>query len=139
MIRAMIFYLDGTLVQTEKLTARSYARAATALRPELDDVFDFVASRDDVENGKPDPEIYLLVADQLGIPPSQCLVIEDSPSGVRASLAAGMACIAVSTPFTKQALHAAGILDNRWIVDDPVTLLAVVDRTMACQTGRKRA
>jgi beta-phosphoglucomutase-like phosphatase (HAD superfamily) len=105
----------------------------------LDDVFDFVASRDDVENGKPDPEIYLLVADQLGIPPSECLVIEDSPAGVKAALAAGMACIAVSTPFTKQALHATGIIDDRWIVDDPDTLLAVVDRTMACQTGRKRA
>ncbi len=139
MIRAMIFYLDGTLVQTEKLTARSYARAATALRPELDDVFDFVASRDDVENGKPDPEIYLLVADQLGIPPAECLVIEDSPTGFQAALAAGMACIAVSTPFIKQALRANGILDDRWIVDDPDTLFAVVDRTMACRTGRKRA
>ncbi len=105
----------------------------------LDDVFDFVASRDDVENGKPDPEIYLLVADQLGITPSECLVIEDSPTGVKAALAAGMACIAVSTPFTKQSLHAAGIIDDRFIVDDPDTLLAVVEQMMACQTGRKRA
>ena len=47
---------------------------------ELADAFDFVASRDDVEHGKPDPEIYLLVARELGVPPAQCLVIEDSPS-----------------------------------------------------------
>ncbi len=41
------------------------------------------------------------------------------------------------TPFTKHALRADGILDDRWIVDDPQTLLAVIDRTMACRTCRK--
>jgi HAD superfamily hydrolase (TIGR01549 family) len=40
----------------------------------LTDTFDFVASRDDVEHGKPDPEMYLLVAGELGVPPSECLV-----------------------------------------------------------------
>lgn len=49
----------------------------------LTDTFDFVASRDGVEHGKPDPEIYLLVADELGVPPEECLVVEDSPAGVR--------------------------------------------------------
>ena len=92
-----------------------------------------------MENGKPDPEIYLLVADQLGVPPSECLVIEDSPTGVKAALAAGIACIAVSTSSTRQSLHAFGVIDDAWIVDDPETLLAVVDRTMACQSRRKRA
>ncbi len=245
MIKAMIFDLDGTLVQTEKLKALSYARAAVVLRPELDEAavvdgfrevvglprhavarellarfdletaarrqmdahavetpwqayiqirlgiyekilsdpevliknqwphtigllqqaadscpkvglatmsycpqvqrvlkilqlektFDFVASRDDVENGKPDPEIYLLVADQLDTPAAQCLVIEDSPTGVQAALAAGMACIAVSTPFTGKALHTSGLLEDRWIVDDPATLVTVVDRMMAEKRG----
>lgn len=74
-----------------------------------------------------------------GTPPSECLVIEDSPTGVRAALAAGMACIAVSTPFTRQSLHAAGIIDNRWIVDDPATLLTVIEAIMACQVDWKRA
>src|SRR5438876_1926611 len=46
----------------------------------LTDAFDFVASRDDVEHGKPDPEIYLLVARELGVPPTDCLVLEDSPA-----------------------------------------------------------
>lgn len=97
----------------------------------LKDEFDFVASRDDVEHGKPDPEIYLLVARELGIPPHQCLVIEDSPSGVQAALAAGMHVIAVSTPFTREALHAGGLLDERWIVDDPATLPAVAQALLA--------
>lgn len=92
----------------------------------LERTFDFVASRDDVEHGKPDPEIYLLVARELGVSPVECLVIEDSPAGVRAALSAGMACVAVSNPFTRESLHAAGLLDPRWIVDDPARLFPVV-------------
>jgi len=95
--------------------------------------FDFVASRDDVEHGKPDPEIYLLVARALGVAPQECLVIEDSPSGVRAALAAGMHVIAVSTPFTRQGLHRDHLLDARWIVDDPATLPAVARRLLDAQ------
>ena len=46
----------------------------------LSDTFDFAATRDDVDSGKPDPEIYNLVSDELEVPASECLVIEDSPS-----------------------------------------------------------
>jgi HAD superfamily hydrolase (TIGR01509 family) len=88
--------------------------------------FDFVATRDDVEMGKPDPEIYHLVAGELGVLEKECLVIEDSPSGVRAALSAGMRCIAVTTPFTENSIHEQGLLDERWIVDDPVELSSVV-------------
>ena len=56
----------------------------------LQSAFDFVATRDDVNQGKPDPEIYNLVASELGAHVDQCLVIEDSPAGVEAALAAGM-------------------------------------------------
>ena len=90
--------------------------------------FDFVATRDDVERGKPDPEIYLLVADELGVSPDECLVIEDSPSGVQAALAANMQVVAVSTPFTRQRLHDSGILETRWIVDDPAALIGVIQQ-----------
>jgi HAD superfamily hydrolase (TIGR01509 family) len=50
----------------------------------LTDAFDAIATRDDVEHGKPDPEIDLLVARELGARPEDCLVIEDSPAGVAA-------------------------------------------------------
>jgi HAD superfamily hydrolase (TIGR01549 family) len=93
---------------------------------DLQNIFDFVASRDDVERGKPDPEIYNLVASELALPVEECLVIEDSPSGVTAALAAGMWVIAVTTPFTREAFRKKRLLDKRWIVDDPDTLPQVV-------------
>ncbi|MCM0000961.1 MAG: HAD family phosphatase [Erythrobacter sp.] len=52
-----------------------------------------VYSAELVTQGKPAPDIYLLAAERLGVPPSACLVIEDSPSGVRAAKAAGMEVI----------------------------------------------
>lgn len=98
---------------------------------DLEHTFDFVASRDDVEHGKPDPEIYNLVATELAVPAEECLVIEDSSSGVKAALAAGMRVIAVTTPFTRDAFHKNRILDKRWIVDDPDTLPQVLNSLMA--------
>ncbi len=92
----------------------------------LEDAFDFVASRDDVEKGKPDPEIYLMVADELGIAPSECMVIEDSPTGVKAALHAGMQVVAVSTPFTKKGLHESNLLPESHIVDNSKDLLDIV-------------
>ena len=92
---------------------------------ELKNSFDFVATIDDVENGKPDPEIYLLSAAQLGQAPSNCLAIEDSVSGIKAALAAGCACIAVTSDYTREAVHASGVIDAQWIVDDLTKLEAV--------------
>jgi HAD superfamily hydrolase (TIGR01509 family) len=101
----------------------------------LHDDFDFIATRDDVEQGKPSPEIYYLVAQELDIPVQECLVLEDSPSGVNAALNAGMWCIAVTTPFTKEQIHAQGILDERWIVDDPVNVEQVVQAMVSERKG----
>ena len=52
-------------------------------------------------------------------------VVEDSPAGVKAALAAGMAVIAVSTPFTRQRLHESGLLPEALIVDEPERVTAV--------------
>ncbi len=61
----------------------------------LDQVFQVIVGGDSVTHGKPDPEIYLLAADQLGVDPALCLGIEDSANGLRALKAAGMYAIAV--------------------------------------------
>lgn len=57
---------------------------------EVEDCFSAVVTADQVSKGKPDPEIYQLVADRLQINPSECLVIEDSFYGMEAAKAAGM-------------------------------------------------
>ena len=51
---------------------------------------------DEVTNGKPAPDMFLLAAERLGVAPDQCIVIEDSPPGVQAGVAAGMHTIGVS-------------------------------------------
>jgi beta-phosphoglucomutase len=237
-IRAFVFDLDGTLVETEKLKALSYARAAAELRPDLDehevdaafadfvglsrqevavgllrrfgledaararmeefgvekpwqayvrirlriyeallsdpdrvravryphnlallgdvrrqgyltalatqshreealrvlqilgivDQFDVIATREDVEHGKPDPEMHLLVARELGVEPKQCLAIEDSPAGIAAVLAAGAQAIAVTTDLTRRKFRDTEVLDRSHVVDDPRTLPALVRR-----------
>ena len=93
---------------------------------ELEDQFDVVIGVDQVERPKPNPEIYLLAAERLAIPPQECMVIEDSPPGVQAGLAAGMNVVAVATPFTVERLHSAGQIDHQWVVHDPDRLLEVV-------------
>jgi HAD superfamily hydrolase (TIGR01509 family) len=61
-----------------------------------------LAGGDEVTHGKPAPDIYLLAAERLGVPPEQCLALEDSPTGCRAAAAAGMTVVAVpnSAPET---------------------------------------
>jgi beta-phosphoglucomutase-like phosphatase (HAD superfamily) len=54
-----------------------------------------VCTSSDVAHPKPAPDVYLLAAQQLGVAPGDCLVLEDSPTGVRAALAAGMTPIQV--------------------------------------------
>jgi beta-phosphoglucomutase len=237
-IRAFVFDLDGTLVETEKLKALSYARAALELRPDLDeseveagfadfvglsrqevavglmrrfgledatrarmgefgvekpwqayvrirlgiyesllsdpervlavryphnlallsdvrrkgyltalatqshreeahrvlgilgvtDEFDVIVTREDVEHGKPDPEMHLLVARELGVEPGECLAIEDSPTGIKAALAAGAEAIAVTTDLTRPKFRDSELLDRSHVVDDPRDLPSLVRR-----------
>jgi len=56
---------------------------------------DVVCTSSDVASPKPAPDVYLLAAERLGVAPAQCLVLEDSPTGVRAALAAGMTVVQV--------------------------------------------
>ncbi|HWQ13219.1 MAG TPA: HAD family hydrolase [Roseiflexaceae bacterium] len=58
--------------------------------------FTCVRTRDDVQRVKPAPDLFLSAAACLGVPPSECVVFEDSPNGLRAAAAAGMRCVAVT-------------------------------------------
>ncbi|HEY3298362.1 MAG TPA: HAD family phosphatase [Armatimonadota bacterium] len=62
--------------------------------------FDCFVSKEDTGAEKPDPSIFLLAAHKLGVHPSNCITIEDSPRGTVASQRAGMRCVAVPTDTT---------------------------------------
>ncbi len=70
----------------------------------LRDRFDAVITRDDVGGDgartKPEPDLFLLAAEALDAAPPDCVVLEDSPNGVAAGRAAGMAVVAVPGPMT---------------------------------------
>ncbi len=54
-----------------------------------------VVGMEDTTRGKPDPQVFLVAAEKLGVAPSRCLVVEDAVAGVQAAKAGGMKCIAV--------------------------------------------
>jgi HAD superfamily hydrolase (TIGR01509 family) len=68
-------------------------------RTGLAEYFNHVLTGEDVANGKPAPDLFQLAASRIGVSPNQCLVLEDSPAGVEAGLAAGMAVIVVPDLF----------------------------------------
>jgi mannitol-1-/sugar-/sorbitol-6-phosphatase len=61
---------------------------------------------EDVTQGKPSPDAYLLAAHHLGVSPAQCIVVEDAPAGVQAAHAAGMSAIGLTTTHTVEQLGA---------------------------------
>ncbi|MEV7869790.1 HAD family phosphatase [Streptomyces sp. NPDC088124] len=74
-----------------------------------------VFSAEDVPRGKPAPDLFLHAAHTLAVPPAACLVVEDSPAGVTAALAAGMPVIGYAGgPTPREALaHAShGVIDD---------------------------
>lgn len=75
--------------------ARNSELEAVVARFNLTGLLNATVGGDDVPVGKPDPAPYLAGAERLGLPPEQCLVIEDAPAGVASAIAAGMRCLAV--------------------------------------------
>jgi len=62
---------------------------------------------DEVANGKPHPEPYLKGAEQLGVKPQHCLVIEDAPAGIRSAHAGGMKVIGFASTYRREQLEEA--------------------------------
>jgi HAD superfamily hydrolase (TIGR01509 family) len=98
-------FVDGAVDVVRSVQAAGYrvALASSGSAPSvaafvresgLAEVFDVVLHGDDVARAKPDPSIYVLAADRLGVPAGRTLVVEDSASGIAAGLAAGARVVA---------------------------------------------
>ncbi len=83
---------------------------------DLERSLDAVLTREDVQRPKPDAELYLLAAQRLNVPPQECLVLEDSPNGVRAGVAARMSVVAIATPLN----HSSQVLEHARVVRAPL-------------------
>ena len=77
------------------------------------DAISVVVSADDVTRGKPDPQVFQLAAERLGLPPGRCIVIEDAPAGVLAAKAAGAHAVAVLIHHPRCAFPQADCLVDR--------------------------
>ena len=75
--------------------------------------FDVVVDSSMIKRGKPDPEIYLTAAEEMGLAPEECIVVEDSVAGVKAGKAAGMMVVAITTTSAREKLSEADqIIDH---------------------------
>lgn len=97
----------------------------------LSSFFRAVVTGADVTRGKPDPEIFLTAAAKLGIPPGECLVIEDAPAGVEAAHRAGMPAIALLTSHTPAELASTDALARDFL--DPAFSDALARRIQVFQ------
>jgi len=77
------------------LVTMSYRQLADALLARVPEAFAVVVTGDEVENGKPHPEAYLLAAKRLGVEIAHCVAVEDSPAGIGSALASGARTIGV--------------------------------------------
>ena len=106
--------IDGAASLLQKLPGGSWAVATSGTRATATarlrgaglPIPDILVCAEDVVRGKPSPDVYLMAAAKLGTLPSECLVLEDAPAGVRAARAAGMRVIALTTTHAAAELNA---------------------------------
>ena len=104
---------------------RSFAEAVLDALP--DGSFAVVVTGDEVERGKPHPEPYLRAADLLGVSPSDCVALEDSPTGVASAVAAGVPTVAIP--------HVVAVPEQPGAVQ--VSSLAGIGVTELAELGRR--
>jgi len=127
--------LDGLMEFLEKVNragipmaiATSAPRANvdfTLVHTHIERFFSTILDDSFVKVGKPDPEIYLKSAAALGFPPQQCVVFEDSLSGVKAGKGAGCQVVGVTTTHSREELFETDINIDNFVGLEPEFLLS---------------
>ena len=102
----------------------------------FEDCFRVVVSSEEVERGKPAPDVYLAVASALGADPTRCVAAEDSSNGLRAAAAARMAVIAVPNPHYPPSADALSLAAVTVRVVGEITPELVEDALIASRDRR---
>jgi beta-phosphoglucomutase family hydrolase len=100
--------LPGVRRWLARLSAEGWRQAIASAAPlanveaivaalEIAPFFDAFVSAEDVQRGKPDPQVFLIAAERLTVAPARCVVVEDAPAGLEAARRAGMRAIGVRT------------------------------------------
>jgi len=137
--RSVLKPLDGVPELLESLWAAGFRMAVGSSGPKANvemvleilgaaDKFTAMATLEEVTQGKPDPQVFLIAARKLGLPPSRCVVLEDAPQGVQAGLAAGAKVLAVTSTRPAHALHGAHRIVHSLREVDARKLEALVDQ-----------
>ncbi len=101
-LHALLDAIEGAGLPAAVATSATRRFAGDLLaRLDLNPRFRFVLAAEDVAHGKPAPDVYLLAAKRLGLPPERMMVLEDSGIGCRAALAAGALTVAVPNRHTR--------------------------------------
>jgi HAD superfamily hydrolase (TIGR01509 family) len=117
--RGRIALMSGVGALLDALTAAGVLLAigSSGVRPNLDLTvescglsgrFAAIASLEDIDRGKPDPQVFLVAAAKAGVPPARAVVFEDAPVGIQAAKAAGMHAAGVTTTHPPGSLWDAG-------------------------------
>lgn len=120
--RSRIGLMEGVRELLDELTATGFALAigSSGVRENLDLTvatcglagrFAAIAALEDIERGKPDPQVFLVAAAKAGADPRRAVVFEDAPVGIQAAKAAGMFAVGVATTHPAAALVDAGADD----------------------------
>ncbi len=88
--------------------------------PEMFDLFDYIVTADKISNSKPNPECFLLAAQELGVLAEQCAVYEDSINGLKAARASGAYVVGLSTTYPKERVCPMSDIVIRNFTDDKV-------------------
>jgi HAD superfamily hydrolase (TIGR01509 family) len=114
--------IDGAVDAVRRIAARWPVAVASSAHPRvidaalaatgLRDAIRIVVSSDEVEHGKPAPDVYLEAARRLGVAPGGCLVVEDSINGLRAGVDAGMTTVLVPNLSVPPAPGAEAVADH---------------------------
>lgn len=105
MLPGVAAYLEFLRSKGIKIALGSASKNAPLIldRLNITSLFDVIIDGNRVRRSKPDPEVFLLAAEELGVSPENCIVYEDAEAGIEAAHRAGMATIGVGKPVNLQA------------------------------------
>lgn len=116
--KEFLLYLKEHQIRTGIASSNGIELVHAVLQAQgVDQYLDSVHTCCDVKRGKPNPDIYLLVAEELDVKPEECLVFEDIPMGILAGKRAGMRTCAVEDVFSRDQMNEKRQLADYYIQD----------------------